>query len=67
MVTMEVTTAHAFWDLPHTRRTSRVSSPSATLAGGRRRWLHLAIRTRITKRLRTTRRHTLVRGHVSRL
>ena len=37
MVTMEVTTAHAFWDLPCTRGTSRVSSPSATLAGGRRR------------------------------
>ena len=67
MVTMEVTTAHAFWDLPCTRGTSRVSSPSATLAGGRHRWLHLAIRTRITKWLRTARRHTLVRGHISRL
>lgn len=63
-MTIEVTTAHAFWDLSCTRGTSRISSPSATLAGGRCCWLHLAMRTRITKRLRAACRHTLVRGHI---
>lgn len=64
MVAMEVTTARAFWDLVGTVGTSCVSSPSATLGGGRRCWLHLVMRTRITKWLSTACRHTLVRGHI---